>query len=128
MPSWTHLVRFVAKEDHQIHIGQLVDTTRDVGQDTIEGKEIKVYEINGTIFNGTITKTQLTVQQVRPSPQFPNKNQTHPLTSYPSSSPKLTAVTATSSTASVSTTATTPPKPRSPSQKRPSPSPSPALS
>jgi hypothetical protein len=24
MPSWTHLIRFIAKEDHQIHIGQLV--------------------------------------------------------------------------------------------------------
>jgi hypothetical protein len=52
MPSWTHLIRFVAKEDHQVHVGQLVDTTRDVGLDTLEGKEIKAYEISGTIFNG----------------------------------------------------------------------------
>jgi hypothetical protein len=69
MPSWTHLIRFVAKEDHQIHIGQLVDTTRDVGLDTFEGKGVKAYEINGTIFNGTITKAQLTVQQVCSPPQ-----------------------------------------------------------
>lgn len=64
MPSWTHLIHFVAAEDHQIHLGQLVDTTRDIGLDTFGGKTIKAYEINGTIFSGEITKTQLTVLQV----------------------------------------------------------------
>ncbi len=74
MPSWTHLIRFIAKEDHQIHIGQLVDTSRDVGLDTFEGKEVKAYDINGTIFDGTVTKNQLTVQQVR-VPQLPQPPQ-----------------------------------------------------
>lgn len=64
MTSWTHLIRFIAVEDHHIHIGQLVDTTRDVGLDSFEGKIIKAYEIIGTIFNGSVTKTQLTVLQV----------------------------------------------------------------
>ncbi|PQE12292.1 fumarylacetoacetate hydrolase protein [Rutstroemia sp. NJR-2017a BVV2] len=64
MQSWTHAIRFIAKEDHQIHIGQLVDTSQDVGIATFEGKEVKAYEINGTLFNGKITKTVLTVQQL----------------------------------------------------------------
>jgi hypothetical protein len=64
MPSWTHLIRFVAVEDHQSHIGQLVDTSRDVGLDSFEGREIKAYVINGTIFDGEVTKTVLTVKHV----------------------------------------------------------------
>ena len=64
MTAWTHLIRFIAQEDHQVHIGQLVNTTRDVGLDTFEGKEVKAYEIIGTIFNGQVTKKQLTVKQV----------------------------------------------------------------
>jgi hypothetical protein len=69
MQSWTHAIRFIAKEDHQIHIGQLVDTSQDVGIATFEGKEVKAYEINGTLFNGKITKTVLTVQQVSIKPK-----------------------------------------------------------
>jgi hypothetical protein len=64
MPSWTHLIRFVAVEDNQSHIGQLVDTTRDVGLDTLEGREVKAYEIIGTIFDGEITDYILTVKYV----------------------------------------------------------------
>lgn len=64
MPSWTHLIRFVAVEDHQSHIGQLVDTSRDVGLDSFEGREIKAYLINGTIFDGDVTQTVLTVKHV----------------------------------------------------------------
>jgi hypothetical protein len=64
MPSWTHLVRFVAVEDSQEHLGQLVDTTRDVGLDSAEGKEIAVYLIDGTIFDGKVTKEILHVKQV----------------------------------------------------------------
>ena len=72
MTTWTHLIRFIAHEDHQIHIGQLVDTTRDVGLDTFEGKEVKAYKIMGTIFNGQVTKNELTVKQVNP-PLNPSK-------------------------------------------------------
>lgn len=36
---WTHLVRFVAVEDNQIHLGQLVDTGRDAGKDSAAGVE-----------------------------------------------------------------------------------------
>jgi hypothetical protein len=64
MPSWTHLIRFIAVEDNQSHIGQLVDTSRDVGLDSFEGLEIKAYLINGTIFDGEVTTTLLTVKCV----------------------------------------------------------------
>jgi hypothetical protein len=64
MPSWTHLIRFVAVEDHQSHIGQLIDTSRDVGLDAFENREIKAYIINGTIFDGEVTKTVMTVKYV----------------------------------------------------------------
>jgi hypothetical protein len=67
MPFWTHLIRFVANEDGQNHLGQLVDTTRDVGVDTFEGKRVEAYMIIGTIFEGQITKTILTVKYVRRS-------------------------------------------------------------
>lgn len=64
MPSWTHLIRFVAREDDQIHLGQLVDTSRDIGLDSIEGNEIKAYLINGDIFHGSVTKHIYTVSKV----------------------------------------------------------------
>lgn len=73
MPSWTHLIRFVAVEDHQSHIGQLVDTSRDVGLDSFEGREIKAYLINGTIFGGEVTKTVLTVKHVS-CPKYTNNS------------------------------------------------------
>ncbi|OBT52386.1 hypothetical protein VE04_06125 [Pseudogymnoascus sp. 24MN13] len=62
MPSWTHLIRFVAVEDNQSHIGQLVDPSRDVGLDTLEGREVKAYEIVGTIFDGEVTENIFTVK------------------------------------------------------------------
>lgn len=65
MPSWTHLVRFIAVEDNREHLGQLVDTSRDIGLDSFDVKEIKVYLINGSIFNGSVTKHIYTVKQVR---------------------------------------------------------------
>jgi hypothetical protein len=65
MPSWTHLVRFIAVEDSQIHLGQLVDTTRDVGRDTVDGVEIAAKVIEGTIFDGRVTDEVMHVKQVR---------------------------------------------------------------
>ncbi|KAJ5383233.1 Fumarylacetoacetase C-terminal-like protein [Penicillium concentricum] len=56
MPSWTHLVRFIAVEDSQVHLGQLIDTTRDVGRDSVDGVDIAVKVIEGTIFDGRVTE------------------------------------------------------------------------
>jgi hypothetical protein len=64
MSSWTHLIRFVALEDHEVHLGQLVDTTQDVGLSSLNNAEIKAYLIQGTIFNNVVTKHILTVKQV----------------------------------------------------------------
>ena len=64
MPSWTHLIRFIAVEDNHVHLGQLVDTSADVGLASVEGKTIKAYKISGTIFDGEVTKTELTGKQV----------------------------------------------------------------
>ena len=65
MPSWTHLIRFVAAEDGQPHLGQLVDTSRDVGMDTLDGRKTKAFLIVGSIFDGKVTETILTVKYVR---------------------------------------------------------------
>jgi hypothetical protein len=64
MSSWTHLVRFIAVEDNQIHLGELADPSRDVGLDSVDGREIAVYLIDGTIFDGRVTKEVLHVKQV----------------------------------------------------------------
>lgn len=64
MSPWTHLVRFIAAEDSQVHLGQLVDTTRDIGRDSVDGVEIAVKAIEGTIFDGRVTNEILHVKQV----------------------------------------------------------------
>jgi hypothetical protein len=62
MSKATHIIRFVANEDNRIHLGQLVDTSRDVGLDSFEGKEIKAYLINGSIFHPEVTSHVYTVK------------------------------------------------------------------
>ncbi|KAM0513706.1 hypothetical protein ACHAPE_007532 [Trichoderma viride] len=64
MPKWTHLIRFRAVEDGQVHLGQLVDTLRDVGIDCLNGVEVKAFLINGDILNGTVTDIVLTVDHL----------------------------------------------------------------
>jgi len=64
MSKPTHIIRFVANEDSRVHLGQLVDTSRDVGLDTVEGKTITAYEINGSIFDGEVTRNTLTVKHL----------------------------------------------------------------
>lgn len=66
MGNWTHLIRFIAKEDGQAHYGQ-VDATRypDVGLTTYEGKEeVKVKEVTGGLYDGVVTDRELSVAQV----------------------------------------------------------------
>ncbi|KAF4435223.1 bifunctional 4-hydroxyphenylacetate degradation enzyme [Fusarium acutatum] len=61
MSSWTHLIRFRAKEDGQVHLGQLVDPTRDIGLDCMDRVVVKAFLLNGDIYNGTVTEQVLTV-------------------------------------------------------------------
>lgn len=60
----THIIRFVAKEDGRVHLGQLVDTSRDVGLDSVDGVEISAYLINGSIFSPEISRHIYTVQRL----------------------------------------------------------------
>ncbi|KAF9887172.1 hypothetical protein FE257_010426 [Aspergillus nanangensis] len=64
MSAWTHLIRFIAIEDGQTHLGQLVDTSRDVGQDCVDGVPIKAFKVEGSILNGRVTDSVLLVQQI----------------------------------------------------------------
>ncbi|KAL3442836.1 hypothetical protein BJX65DRAFT_298735 [Aspergillus insuetus] len=64
MPAWTHLIRFIAVEDGQIHLGQAVDTTRDIGQDCFNGVPVEVFRIEGSIYAGEVTEEVLHVQRL----------------------------------------------------------------
>ncbi|KAJ5976214.1 2-keto-4-pentenoate hydratase [Penicillium waksmanii] len=63
MPSWTHLIRFIAVEDSLVHLGQLVDTSRDIGKDSTNGVQIAAYVIQGTIYDGRVTGEIMHVKQ-----------------------------------------------------------------
>lgn len=41
MTSWMHLARFIAMEDHEIDLGQLIDTSRDIDLDSLNNIEIQ---------------------------------------------------------------------------------------
>jgi hypothetical protein len=65
-PTWTHLIRFIAKEDGQIHLGQIDPvSTPDAGLATFEKKEVKAKLIEGSIYDGVVTENVMTVGQVR---------------------------------------------------------------
>ncbi|KAK7206982.1 fumarylacetoacetate hydrolase [Myxozyma melibiosi] len=61
-PNWTHLIRFIAVEDNQIHLGQVdASTYPDVGLSTFKGEKIVAKLVTGTIFDGVVTDKELTV-------------------------------------------------------------------
>lgn len=64
-PTWTHLIRFIADEDGQVHIGQ-VDETQfpDVGLSILNGEKVTAKEITGSIFDGVVQDKVLTVARV----------------------------------------------------------------
>jgi hypothetical protein len=66
-PNWTHLVRFIAEEDGQVHLGQ-VDATQfpDVGLAMLSNEKVTAKEIKGSIFDGVVSNRVLNVAQVRP--------------------------------------------------------------
>lgn len=66
MPSaWTHLIRFIAKEDGQTHLGQ-IDPKKypDVGLATYEGKDVEARLVTGSAFDGAVTDRVYHVAQV----------------------------------------------------------------
>ncbi|KAF3066908.1 Fumarylacetoacetate hydrolase domain-containing protein 2 [Trichoderma lentiforme] len=63
--NWTHLIRFIADEDNQIHLGQIDPSVNaDVGLDTYNGKRVQARLIVGSAFDGTVTDKILTVKQL----------------------------------------------------------------
>ncbi|KAK3657617.1 hypothetical protein LTR56_002392 [Elasticomyces elasticus] len=64
MSQPTHIIRFVAEEDGIEHLGQLVDTARDIGLDAVNGTAIQAYKINGSIYDGTVTAVVLTAKRL----------------------------------------------------------------
>jgi hypothetical protein len=62
---WTHLIRFIAKEDGRIHLGQ-IDAKRfpDVGMATFQGKMVDAQVISGSVYDGVVTDRVLHVAHV----------------------------------------------------------------
>ncbi|KAI0072983.1 fumarylacetoacetate hydrolase [Panus rudis PR-1116 ss-1] len=65
--QWTRLIRFVAAETAQVHLGQPVDPKLDVGLAYHQKKPIKAYEILGSSAldpSAQVTKKVLTVKEL----------------------------------------------------------------
>ncbi|KAJ6114230.1 hypothetical protein N7486_000008 [Penicillium sp. IBT 16267x] len=64
-PKWTHLVRFIADEDGQEHLGQ-VDAKQypDVGLAVLNGDRIEAKLIKGSIYDGVVTDTAMHVARL----------------------------------------------------------------
>ncbi|KAF9226797.1 hypothetical protein BS17DRAFT_728647 [Gyrodon lividus] len=64
--QWTRLIRFVAAETAQVHIGQPVDPKLDVGLAAWNKQTIKAYEIVGSALDpaAQVTNTILTVKEL----------------------------------------------------------------
>ncbi|TVY24326.1 Fumarylacetoacetate hydrolase domain-containing protein 2-like protein [Lachnellula hyalina] len=65
MAAWTHLVRFIAEEDAQIHFGN-VDASKypDVGLSLFKGEKVAANLINGSAFSGTVTEKVVHIKQL----------------------------------------------------------------
>lgn len=64
-PNWTRLIRFIAEEDGQVHLGE-VDANQDVGLALLNKEKVTAKLVTGSIFDGTVTEKQLQVAQVGP--------------------------------------------------------------
>ncbi|GBE79830.1 fumarylacetoacetate hydrolase [Sparassis latifolia] len=64
--QWTRLIRFVAAETSQVHIGEPVDPRLDVGLASHQKQVIKAYEIHGSALdpNAHVTRKVLTVKEL----------------------------------------------------------------
>lgn len=64
-PGWTHLIRFVAEEDGQIHLGN-IDAKKypDIGLSTFKGEKVSAQLVSGSAFDGVVTGKTMTVKQL----------------------------------------------------------------
>lgn len=63
--TWTHLVRFIAEEDKQVHLGN-VDVSKypDVGLSTFKGQKVAVNLVTGSAFSGTVTEKVMHIERL----------------------------------------------------------------
>ncbi|ETW84023.1 hypothetical protein HETIRDRAFT_449610 [Heterobasidion irregulare TC 32-1] len=63
---WTRLIRFVAAETSQVHIGQPVEAALDVGLAISQRKTVQAYEIIGSALNpdSQVSRNVLTVKEL----------------------------------------------------------------
>lgn len=64
MTSWTHLIRFLPVGESNICLGQLADTSRDIGENSYNGTPIFAFRIKGSLYNGEVTDEKLQVEKV----------------------------------------------------------------
>ena len=64
--NWTYLIRFIAAEDGQVHLGD-IDPKEfpDLGLATFSGKKITAKLISGSMYDGIVTSKTMTVERVR---------------------------------------------------------------
>ncbi|KAG5756131.1 hypothetical protein H9Q69_000260 [Fusarium xylarioides] len=63
--NWTHIIRFVAEEDGQVHLGQIDHATwPDVGIAFEKGEKLQAKLIQGCVFDGAVTDRLLTVKEL----------------------------------------------------------------
>ncbi|KAL4812580.1 hypothetical protein BDW67DRAFT_178620 [Aspergillus spinulosporus] len=63
--TWTRLIRFIAEEDGQTHLGE-VDATQypDIGLSVVNGERVAVRQVTGCIFDGIVTEKILHVARL----------------------------------------------------------------
>jgi hypothetical protein len=63
--AWTHLVRFIAEEDNQIHLGN-IDASKytDVGLSIFNGEKVAANIVTGSAFSGRVTNKTMHIKQV----------------------------------------------------------------
>ncbi|KAK6440386.1 hypothetical protein LTR95_003393 [Oleoguttula sp. CCFEE 5521] len=62
---WTHLIRFIAKEDGLVHIGQIdAQAFPDVGLSAVHGDSIVARVVTGSVFDGVVTDQELHVDRL----------------------------------------------------------------
>ncbi|PKS12746.1 hypothetical protein jhhlp_000955 [Lomentospora prolificans] len=60
--NWTHLVRFLAKEDGQVHLGQIdAKQVPDLGLALEKGETVTAKLVTGNAFDGVVTDKSLTI-------------------------------------------------------------------
>lgn len=74
--TWTHLVRFIAEEDGQVHLGNIdAEKYPDVGLSTYNGDKVQATLVSGSAFSGVVTDKVMTIKQVMPAPGFSSPSQ-----------------------------------------------------